>query len=282
MSYHRFVAIGDSTTEGLEDPYPAGVDPYEEHGHSLSPSHPSERGSYRGWSDRLAVHIAKSQPDPLQYANLAIRGNKLADIRRDQLDRALAMRPDVMTIVGGVNDASKLSWNKHAARGHIAYLFKKARDAGTEVVTFTMPDPAAINWIVRPLRRNIHELNEVTRDEAARYGVRLLDLDADPVGVDPRMWHDDRLHATTAGHELIGRGLAHALRLPGFEESFAADLPPLPTTRWRERRSHDHAWLRDYFIPFVQRRARGESMGDGREPKRPVLTVVGPEMDLPG
>lgn len=280
MSYQRYVAIGDSTTEGLEDPYPPHAHLYEEHGNTLSPSHESEHGSYRGWADRLAVHINKAQTEPLEYANLAIRGDRLPHIRHQQLDRALAMKPDVMTIVGGVNDASKLSWNQHAARGHIAYMFRKARAAGVEVVSFTMPDPAAINWIVRPLRRNIHELNEVTREEAQRYGVRLLDLDKYPVAIDPRMWHDDRLHATTEGHEVISRGLAYALGLPGFDESFAEPLPPLLPSSWRARRRNDRVWVRDYFIPFVQRHRRGESMGDGRTPKRPIPIPVTPEMDI--
>lgn len=280
MSYRRYVAIGDSTTEGLEDPYPPHADLYAEHGHSLSPSHDLDRGSYRGWADRLAVHIARSQEQPLEYANLAIRGNRLVDIRR-QLPAALAMRPDVMSIVGGVNDASKLGWNHHAARGHIAYLFRKARESGAEVITFTMPDPSSVNWLVRPLRGNVLALNDITRTEAERYGVRVLDLTEYPVSVDPRLWHADRLHATSEGHSIMARGLAHALGLPGFDESFGRDLPAADAVRWRARLMSDRAWLRDYFVPFAQRHRRGVSMGDGRSPKRPVPRVVGPEMYLP-
>lgn len=279
MSYRRYVAIGDSTTEGLEDPYPPHADLYAEHGHSLSPSHDEPRGSYRGWADRLAVHIARSQSEPLEYANLAIRGNRLAAIR-EQLPVALAMEPDVMSIVGGVNDASNLGWNKHAARGHLAYLFRKARQSGAEVVTFTMPDAAAVNWLVRPLRGNLLDLNEITRTEAQRYGVRVLELTKYRVAVDPRLWHHDRLHATSQGHLIMGRGLAFALGLPGFDESFGDDLPPATPASWRKRLTDDRAWLRDYLLPHAQRHRRGISMGDGRTPKRPALRVVGPEMYL--
>lgn len=281
MSYHRFVAIGDSTTEGLEDPYPPGVHVYEEHGHSLSPSHLNPIGSYRGWSDRLAVHLAKAQDQPLEYANLAIRGYRLHEIRR-QLAPALAMRPDIMTIVGGVNDASKTSWNRHEARGHLAYMFRKARETGAEVLTFTMPDPAAINWMVRPLRRNILQLNDVTREEAVRYGVRLLDLHRYPVALDRRMWFEDRLHATSLGHRLIGQALAHIAGVPGIEDPLTQELPALDPVAWRARRREDHYWLREYFIPFVQRHRRGESMSHGVTPKRPLPTPVSlAEMDLP-
>lgn len=279
MSYQRYVAIGDSTTEGLEDPYPPHADLYVDHGHSLSPSHPEARGSYRGWSDRLAVHIAHAQREPLEYANLAIRGNRLVDIRR-QLPAALAMRPDVMSIVGGVNDASRIGWNKHAARGHIAYLFRKARESGAEVVTFTMPDPTSVNWLVRPLRGNVLDLNEITRSEAARYGVRVLDLVRYPVSTDPRLWHADRLHATSEGHAIMARGLAFALGIPGFDESFGESLPPATPVGWRKRLMDDRAWLRDYLLPHAQRHRQGISMGDGRTPKRPIPRVVGPEMDV--
>ena len=83
-TFRRYVAIGDSSTEGLEDP----------DGH----------GGYRGWADRLAQHIADAQDEPLEYANLAIRGLRMSEIRTRQLDDALAMRPDLMTVFGGVND----------------------------------------------------------------------------------------------------------------------------------------------------------------------------------
>jgi lysophospholipase L1-like esterase len=279
MSYRRYVAIGDSTTEGLEDPYPPHADLYAEHGHTLSPSHAEERGSYRGWADRLAVHMARAQSEPLEYANLAVRGNKLADIRQ-QLPIALAMKPDVMSIVGGVNDASKIGWNKHAARGHIAYLFRKSRETGAEVVTFTMPDPTSVNWLVRPLRGNLLDLNEITRSEAERYGVKVLDLPQYPVSVDPRLWHADRLHATSEGHTVMARGLAFALGLPGFDESFGDALPAATPAGWRKRLMDDRVWLRDYLLPYAQRHRQGISTGDGRAPKRPVPRVVGPEMYL--
>ena len=83
--FHRYVAIGDSSTEGLEDP--------------------DGQGGYRGWADRLAEHIADAQESPVEYANLAIRGMRLHEIRKTQFDAALALEPDLMTIFGGVNDA---------------------------------------------------------------------------------------------------------------------------------------------------------------------------------
>ena len=98
--FRRYVAIGDSSTEGLEDP----------DGH----------GGYRGWADRLAQHIADGQPEPLEYANLAVRGLKLHEIRTSQFDRAIALEPDLMTIFGGVNDVIALRWDFAAIRSDYA------------------------------------------------------------------------------------------------------------------------------------------------------------------
>ncbi|HWK27230.1 MAG TPA: SGNH/GDSL hydrolase family protein, partial [Solirubrobacter sp.] len=66
MSYRRFVALGDSTTEGLMDPLPDG-------------------SGFRGWADRLAELLALREPD-LRYANLAVRGKLAWQVRADQLD----------------------------------------------------------------------------------------------------------------------------------------------------------------------------------------------------
>lgn len=51
--YHRYVAIGDSQTEGVGDG--------------------DDRVGLRGWADRLAERLAAANPG-LEYANLAVRG----------------------------------------------------------------------------------------------------------------------------------------------------------------------------------------------------------------
>ena len=56
-----YVAIGDSFTEGLNDPYPG------------------EDDRFRGWADRLAEHLAVHSPG-LRYANLAVRGKLVRQI----------------------------------------------------------------------------------------------------------------------------------------------------------------------------------------------------------
>ena len=86
-AFARYVAIGDSSTEGLDDP--------------------DGKGGYHGWANRLAARVAASQTSPLLYANLAIRGRSTRRIRDEQLEPALALRPDLVTLFTGTNDVVK-------------------------------------------------------------------------------------------------------------------------------------------------------------------------------
>src|SRR6476469_7548293 len=73
MTFHRFVALGDSFTEGVGDPDPA------------------RPNGLRGWADRVAEVLADRAGEEFGYANLAIRGRKLHAIIEEQLDAAVAL-----------------------------------------------------------------------------------------------------------------------------------------------------------------------------------------------
>jgi lysophospholipase L1-like esterase len=256
VTFHRYVAIGDSTTEGMDDPDGAG--------------------GYRGWADRFAEHVARSQlgQGGLDYANLAIRGRTAARIRAGQLQPALELKPDLATVVAGMNDLLRTSCDV-AAVAHDIYLMQDALvSQGATVLTFTLPDPGPVMPITKPLRGRVLALNDAIRAATASSGALLLDLGIHPVSSDPRMWSDDRLHANTAGHERIGRALAHTLGLPGFDDSWAE---PLPTAARRPRHrviAAELAWLRRHMLPWLGRHLRGRSSGDNRACKRPALTAV--------
>ena len=83
--FHRYVALGDSFTEGVGDP------------------DPDRPNGLRGWADRVAEVLA-TRTDDFGYANLAIRGRTLRPILAEQLEPALALRPDLVTIYAGGND----------------------------------------------------------------------------------------------------------------------------------------------------------------------------------
>ncbi|WP_244872244.1 SGNH/GDSL hydrolase family protein [Catellatospora sp. TT07R-123] len=246
--WRRYVAIGDSTSEGLDDP--------------------DGRGGFRGWADRFAEHVAAAHPG-LEYANLAIRGRETAEIEQEQLPLALALRPDLCTVVSGVNDMLRRRFDVDDVVGRIGRMQSALVGAGATVLTFTMPDPVRVMPLARPLRGRFEAYNAALREVSAASGAVLLDLGAYEVAGDPRLWSPDRLHANSAGHERIGRGLAWALGLPGFDGSWGAPLPDQPRRTVWQRAAADGAWLRGYLLPWLVRHARGQSSGDGITAKRP-------------
>jgi lysophospholipase L1-like esterase len=253
-TFRRYVAIGDSTTEGMDDQDGAG--------------------GYRGWADRFAEHVARAQPGPLEYANLAIRGRTSARIRAEQLQPALDLHPDLATVVAGMNDILRGSFDVSAVAADIHAMQDALVAQGATVLTFTLPDPAPVMPMAKPLRGRVFALNEAIRKVTAASGAVLLDLGAYPVASDPRLWSDDRLHANTPGHERIGAALAYSLGLPGFDDSWTEPLPTASVRRRHEIVSAELAWLRRHMLPWLGRHVLGRSSGDNRLCKRPTPMPV--------
>ncbi len=83
IGFSRFVALGDSQTEGLWDG--------------------DDTCGVVGFADRLAATLDSLRPG-LLYANLAVRGRQTREVLEGQLAPALAMRPDLATVFAGTND----------------------------------------------------------------------------------------------------------------------------------------------------------------------------------
>jgi lysophospholipase L1-like esterase len=252
--FARYVALGDSSTEGLDDP--------------------DGRGGYRGWANRLAAHIAAAQPGGLLYANLAIRGRRTRDVRRDQLAPALGMHPDLVSVFSGVNDIARRHCDVTAVAREMERMFAAFADTGAMVLTITMPDLSDVAPIARLVRDRLLSLNERVREACARTGATCVDLARAPVTGDLRLWSEDRLHANSEGHARIASALAHALRLPGHDGSWAEPLPPAPASSIVSRLSTEVRWTGEHLVPWLWRHARGVSSGDGRTAKRPTLESV--------
>jgi len=254
QQFERYVAIGDSSTEGLEDP--------------------AADGSYHGWANRFAEHVAAAQRTPLLYANLAVRGRKTREVRDEQLAPALAMRPDLATVFAGVNDVVRRSCDVRQVAGDLELMMQALRDGGATVLTITMPDLSAVVPLAALMRNRLLAVNELVRAACARTGAHCVDLAAHAVTRDLRLWHSDRLHANSEGHRRIAAALADSLGLPGHDRWWAASLPPRPAPGAVGVVAAELRWARDYFVPWVWRHARGISSGDGRVAKRPVLLPV--------
>nr|MBA3539915.1 SGNH/GDSL hydrolase family protein [Deltaproteobacteria bacterium] len=174
--FDRYVALGDSTTEGLDDPDGAG--------------------GYRGWATRLAERIATHQ-GALEYANLGIRGRCARQIKDEQLAPALALRPDLATVVAGMNDLLRGGFDARAIAADIGAMQRALVDRGCVVLTFTIPDISrrlAPAPLARILSLRTAALDDEIRRVSAASGAILLDLAVHDLARDPRVWSRDRLH----------------------------------------------------------------------------------------
>ncbi|WP_433544879.1 SGNH/GDSL hydrolase family protein [Streptomyces sp. CA-294286] len=250
----RYVALGDSQTEGLGDG--------------------DDTGGLRGWADRLAEHLAAVNPS-LQYANLAVRGRVAGQVRAEQLGPALDLRPDLASVVAGVNDLLRPRFDAGRTVRELEEMFAALTAAGAHVVTLTFPDIGRVAPIARPVRHRVFDLNARIRVAAARHGVTLADTAAHAVATDPRLWSADRLHASPLGHERIAAAAAYALRLPGIDDNWSRPLPSQELPGRRQAAAAELRWAAGFLGPWLVRRFHGRSSGDGRAAKRPRLLPLG-------
>jgi lysophospholipase L1-like esterase len=253
MGYLRYVAVGDSQTEGLNDG--------------------DENIGYRGWADRLAGLLAVQEPR-FRYANLAVRGRLAAQIRAEQTGPALALEPDLVTVMAGMNDLVRPGYNAPAVAAELEAMLAAFAASGARVVTFTFPDVAQIAPLARHLRPRVLDFNERIQAAARRHGALLVDAFAHPVTTDPRLWSADRIHASPLGHACIAAAVAHTLALPGSDGSWADPLPTLPPVPPWHRARTELTWAATFLGPWLLRRLRGRSSGDGRTAKRPHLQPI--------
>ncbi|WP_242902842.1 SGNH/GDSL hydrolase family protein [Actinomadura terrae] len=253
MRYLRYVAIGDSQTEGLNDG--------------------DERTGYRGWADRLAESLAAREPE-FRYANLAVRGHLTPRIRAEQASAARALKPDLVTVMAGVNDLIRPGFDARAVAADLEAMYAEFAASGARVVAFTFPDVGKIAPLVRHLRPKLLDFNARIRAAARRHDAVLVDTFPHAVTTDPRLWSSDRIHASPLGHARIAAAVAEALELTDGDASWTAPLPPLPPMPQWQRARAEFTWAATFLGPWIVRRLRGRSSADGRIAKRPRLEPI--------
>ncbi|WP_436778371.1 SGNH/GDSL hydrolase family protein [Yinghuangia sp. YIM S09857] len=244
-----YVAIGDSFTEGVGDPGPDGT--------------------LLGWADRFAVRLAEARPG-LRYANLAVRGKLLHQIIDSQLPVAVAARPDLVSFCAGGNDVLRPGGDPDRLAAEYERGVAELRAAGAHVLVFTGFDTRELG-LLKLLRGKVATYNEHLRVIAARYDCTVVDLWAMQAVQDRRAWSEDRLHLSPCGHERVALNAARAVGLPVEEDPEAAWPPEAEQLSAAHARREHVQWAREHLVPWIGRRLRGQSSGDGLEPKRPDL-----------
>jgi lysophospholipase L1-like esterase len=249
--WNRYVAIGDSFTEGIGDP------------------EPQSPGGHRGWADRVAEVLAESAPD-FAYANLAIRGRLLQQISDEQVDAALELSPDLISVSAGGNDIIRPGTDPDDVAARFETMIERLRRDDATVVMFNGPD-IGMTPVLRRVRGKVAIYNENLRAIAQRHDCIVADMWALRELADTRMWAPDRLHFSAVGHHTIARMVLDALNVENDLEPLKPE--PLPSSSWRQARVEDVLWAREHFVPWVLRRLRRQSSGDDITPKRPGYDV---------
>lgn len=253
MSFHRFVALGDSFTEGVGD---------------VDASRPN---GVRGWADRVAEQLAADAGDGFTYANLAIRGRKLLPIVAEQVEPAVAMRPDLVSIYAGANDVLRPRIDIDALMRVYDDAVARLVSGGAHVVLFSAYDPGG-SPVFGALRGRFAIYNELVREIAETHGATLVDFWRLRDYRDDRLWDVDRMHMSAAGHQRMAIAVLDALGV-------RHDLQPLPLAERpvlssAQRRAAHLEWARAHAAPWVRRRLTGTSSGDLLDPRWPTPAPV--------
>ncbi|HWS37869.1 MAG TPA: SGNH/GDSL hydrolase family protein [Actinoplanes sp.] len=250
----RYVAIGDSFTEGLGDTRPDGTE--------------------RGWADLVAAGLAASlatSGETVEYANLAIRGRLLAPIVNDQLERALSLDPEptLISFNGGGNDMLR----RGVTIAHLVDLTEQAlrrtAEAGVHTLVLSGADPADHIPFGSTFRRRGEELTEAVAAILPRYDhVTFVDCFRDSELRRRDYWSADRLHLNDNGHRRVA-----SLVLAGLGHDTAAHILD-PSTPQPFRLTAEARYYGRHVLPWINRRLRGRSSGDNRTAKFATWTPI--------
>ncbi|MEU5892512.1 SGNH/GDSL hydrolase family protein [Streptomyces sp. NPDC047461] len=253
-THTSLVALGDSFTEGMSDLLP--------------------NGSYRGWADVLAGRMAAVTPG-FRYANLAVRGKLIQQIVEEQVDVAVAMRPDVITLVGGLNDTLRPKCDMGRVRALLTEAVERLAPSCEQLVL--MRSPGRQGPVLARFRPRMEELFECVDELAAKHGAIVVDLYGAPSLGDPRLWDVDRLHLTAEGHRRVAEAVWQTLGYDPEDTEWRTPMPATLPPGWAARRVADARFARQYLLPWIGRRLTGRSSGDGLPAKRPdLLPYEGP------
>ncbi|GAA4815697.1 SGNH/GDSL hydrolase family protein [Streptomyces ziwulingensis] len=253
-TYTSLVAVGDSFTEGMSDLLPDGT--------------------YRGWADLLAARMAARTPG-FRYANLAVRGKLIAQIVDEQIEVAAAMGPDVITLVGGLNDTLRPKCDMGRVRDLLTEAVERLAPACKQLVL--MRSPGRQGPVLERFRPRMEALFACVDDLAQRHGALVVDLYGARSLADPRSWDVDRLHLTAEGHHRVAEAVWQSLGYEAEDPEWHAPMPVALPPGWMLRRTSDLRFARHHLLPWIGRRLTGRSSGDGRPAKRPdLLPYEGP------
>lgn len=250
MSAVRYVAIGDSFSEGVGDELPDG--------------------RVRGWADLVAHGWADSLGEPVEYANLAIRGRLAWPIVEQQLEPALALKPTHLSFNGGGNDMLRPGADIEHLADAFTRVLRRCDEEGVTLIVLSGANPSARLPMGSLIQRRGDELSDaVLRRVAGRADVFTALNWPDTELSRPEYWSEDRLHMNAAGHRRVAARVLTTLGHQAPDSWWTAEGPYTAGPA-------GFAYYREFVAPWIGRRVRRTSSGDGRAPKHPEFTRIMP------
>ena len=211
--------------------------------------------------------MARSSPG-LQYANLAVRGRLIGEVAAEQVPVACDLKPDLVTLAAGINDALRRTYDVDASATHLENAVRQLRGTGADVVLFAFGDPSRRSSVMGSVSGRIATANAATRAIAQEYDCRVVDFWGVAAFDDDAYWDEDRLHLSPRGHDLAARAALETLGLG--DDTWRTPGPTASRPSVTSRVGGHALWAGRHFGPWVGRRLRGQSSGDGIEAKRPL------------
>ena len=234
--FHRYVALGDSFTEGVGDPDPDAPQ------RAARLGRPGRRGAGDPHRRTSATPTSRSA------------AARCARSSTEQLEPALALEPDLVTIYAGGNDLLRPRFDVDALGEVYDEAIGRLAATGATVGLFTAFDPGAGGPFGR-LRGRFAVYNERVREIADRHGAVVLDSWRMRPDNPETVWSEDRLHLGPLGHQAVAIEVLDSLGVPH-------DLVPVDPTAilghapFRPGRRADLSWV------FTPRRPVGASPPD--------------------
>ena len=252
MIYTRFIALGDSMTEGMSDEV--------------------INGNYRGWADLVADELAKSNSE-FTYMNLAIRGKLLKQVVVDQIPQAIKYIEGKQTLVSfhaGANDVLRPNYQADLSLPQYEEGIRQLTNAGATVIIFTVIDKVEGKGKTATLwHQRFSNFNENVRRVSAKYPVILFEAKDAEFLNDHRFLAFDRLHMNSEGHSRLANAVLQGLGYE-FDPNWKVAPPPAKKKNKVVKIALDFVWIATFLIPWIWRRIRGKSSGDGRSAKYPT------------
>jgi lysophospholipase L1-like esterase len=227
------------------------------------------KGQYRGWADRVADVMAAAEPT-FTYANLAIRGKLVRQVVEEQVPRALPFvtGPETLFVFhAGANDVLRPNYNSGEVMPLYADAVRTIAASGATVLLFTVLEKTANKGKAGQLwASRFAEFNRNVRTVAHEVGAIVADANEDGFLSDRRFLAKDRLHLNAIGHDRVAQGILEKIGLP-FSPDWHQPLPTAPKTSWMAQRYESLVWFFAFLAPWIIRRLRGKSSGDGRVAK---------------